>query len=330
MSQKLKLLLFVETVAILVLVGLLAANKDGVPAPKSGLLSPLIYANADPSVPKGFAIQDMFPLQLRLAKFISDNNFNVSIYLMNLKTGASMYVNEEGFYAASLNKIPVAILVMEHVESGKLAMDSKLKILDSDRDQSSGLSSKELTVRELLEAMLKESDNTAFNVLFRQIDTQDMTLLLDYYNIDYNSNYQFTPYSAGFKNQSEFMTPRVVSNVFSSLYFSTVLHPEDSEYILSLLTESDFNVTKIAALPDNVKIAHKYGIYYGTDAKLFHDCGIIYMASTRFFYCVMTSGMELTKAETVSILIVKETYSYIVQTRAKFDAYKEHFSKDDI
>lgn len=325
MDAKIRNLLILETIAIFALIGALIVVHYQ-PKQKYGLLSPGVYANADSSVPKGFAIQNLDPIQKELESYISANNLNISIYLQNTKNGASMSVNRQNFYPASINKMPVAILIMELVENDKLDMSTKLPIADADRNSKFGsiynASYSELTVKELIEAMLKQSDDTALNVLYEQVNKEDMAALLDYYNIDFNSNYHFPAIIN--QGNSELTNPKTISNMFSSLYFSTVLEPKDSEYVLSLLTQTEFNLTKIADFHDKTVIAQKHGVYYDGSTKLFHDCGIIYVEKSRFTYCIMTSGMEVDEAQRATVVIVRKIHDYIVQTRLKLDAYREH------
>ena len=329
--NKLRGLLILQTLIILALLAI-AINANNPPKPKYGLLSPGVYADADPSVPKGFAIANLDPLQAQMDTFLSANKLNVSILVQNLKNGATMTIrSRQGFYAASLNKIPVAVLIMEKVEKGNLSMDTKLKVLDSDKSSDKGSIDSshdsthysELTVRELVERMLRDSNNTALNVLFKQMDQNDMAALLDYYNIDFNSNYHYD--RSRYQGNSKFITPRAAANMFSSLYFSTVLEPKNSEYILSLLTGTDFNLTEAAGLPGDVVLAHKYGAYYDDSTELFHDCGIMYIGKTRFLYCVMTSDIEFDNAKHLTSIVVNQTYLFITQTRARLDDYKKRF-----
>jgi len=118
---------------------------------------------------------------------------------------------------------------------------------------------------------------------------------LSYYNIKINVNYPYR--RVEFINHTDLVTSASIYNFFSSLYLSTVLNPKDSEYILSLLPNTTFDIKRIANLPDNVTAAHKYGAYYAEDSKFFHDCGILYIGDSRIFYCIMTKNLGVKQAE---------------------------------
>lgn len=287
-----------------------------------GLLSPRIYARV--LEPKSFLIVNFAPLKLNVQNYLTKNNLNVSVYVENLRNGVWMGINERtGFFPTSLNKLPVAILVMEKIEDGELSLDTMLEIKDSDRINSSGelyrTKEKKLPLRAVLEKLLKESDNTALMILLHQVNLEDLQLILDYYGLDINVDYQ----KQQREKKPDLITPRALSTLYSSLYFSTVLEPQNSEYLLSLLEDTVFPIKEIADLPDEVRVVQKFGEnYYGTN-KFFHDCGILYIDDSRIFYCIMTKDIDEERAvETIGI-IVNEIYKYVRDTKAKLSTYKE-------
>ena len=292
----------------------------------AGLLSPRIYAGI--LEPRSFLIANFAPLKNGISTFLKEQNISASIYVENLRNGVNMGINEnEGYFPASLNKLPVAILIMQKIEDGKLSLDSMLTIEDNDRTDSYGTlyltKENQLPVRILLEKMLRESDNTAFNVLFDHFDRSELARLLDYYNLKENIEYPFKRLEYG--SGTDLVTPIKMYNLFSSLYLSTVLYAQDSEYILSLLTKTtDFDIKALANLPNNVTIADKFGEYYLDDTKLFHDCGIMYIGQSKFFYCIMMKDIEVEDAKHTIGYLVNYIYNYVVYTRTQLDAYKKN------
>ena len=140
--------------------------------------------------------------------------------------------------------------------------------------------------------------------------------LLYYLDIKENAEYPFKRVEYG--PSTSLVTPIEMYNVFASLYLSTVLYAQDSDYILSLLTRtSDFDVNNAANLPENVTVADKFGEYYIGDVKLFHDCGIVYIGNSRFFYCIMIKGVELEDAKQSIGYMVNYIYNYVIDTRIK-------------
>lgn len=309
--MNLKPVVIFETIIIIALVAILILeyskaqpgylHSEG----KAGLLSPRIYA--DILQPENYLILNWNPLQDFINNYITSQKLNVSVYVLNMRDGASFGIGEnEGFEPASLNKLPIAMVILRKVEGGKLSLDTKLPIYDRDRDSKSGTLYKEpvneLSVKELLHRMLSESDNTAAMVFAEQIspyDLQRLSAYLDYY--DKESDYA---YNAP-------LTPRSVSNIFSSLYLSTVLKPEHSEMILSFLINTSFDIKKYANLPDDVIVAHKYG----AGENSFNDCGIMYIEDSRIFYCIANNEPNQEKAAEEIGTIVNLVYKYVIEAK---------------
>lgn len=325
MIIRLKWVVIVEAIVIAVLFSIIA-NSYIIKAKietqrKEGLLSPKIYTGI--LEPKSFLIVDFAPLKEKIQSYTAKNNLNISVYVENFRNGAYMGVNEKtGFFPASLIKLPVAILITKQTENGELSFDTMLEIEDSDRTSSFGelykTEEKKLPVRVLLKKMLKESDSTAFRVLVRHLDIEDFQLVLDYYNIDVNADFQ----DGEMAKHPNLLSPKAMSTLFSSLYFSTVLEPDNSNYLLSLLSDSAFDVGQAANIPSHINIAHKFGETHYGDFRYFHDCGIIYIEESRIFYCIMTKDLDEQEATEAVSVIVNEIYHYIKDAKAKLKKYE--------
>lgn len=312
----------VIVILLFVVIGMYYKNEK-IKMQNIDLLSPKICAGIDE--PKSFSILDFTPLQNKVQKYINDNHLNVSVYVKNYRNGASMGINaNEGYFPASLNKLPVAILIMEKIENGDLTFDTLLNITDDDKKNTSGdiykTQQKQMPVRILLEKMLKDSDNTAFSVLLGYTNPNDLKILLDYLGIDIYTNYHVKVFAPA--NTTLYISPRLMYNIFSSLYYSTVLEPKNSQYILSLLTNTVFDIKKAAELPDDVIVSQKFGESYSDNNRYFHSCGIMYIGKSKIFYCVMTKDVPFEEAKKTVGNILHDTYKYVVETRSKLDKYK--------
>src|SRR3989344_9559300 len=270
---KLKWLAVAELGIILILVSfiLISHNKtvpNEVQSNYHGLLSPRVYSGL--LEPKSFLIMNYAPLKENIEPFIRKNNISASVYVENLRSGALAGIDERISYPpASLNKVPTAMLIMKQVEKGELSLNQMIPIKDELRSNAYGdlykTPEKELELKVLLEAMLKESDDTAYKILREYIKEEDRGLLLAY--LDYYSEDSVGSKELGEESDFGIVTPKSMYNLFSSLYLSTVLEPKDSEYVLSLLTNTSFDVKKYAMLPEDVIVAQKFGLKYDEKQK---------------------------------------------------------------
>jgi len=98
----------------------------------------------------------------------------VGIAVRHLETGVELSLRgDERFPMASVYKIPIALTLFDRVACDVVSLDDSVPITAADLRTGSGFiyrrhrHIKTLTVRELLEAMLTESDNTASDLLMR-------------------------------------------------------------------------------------------------------------------------------------------------------------------
>src|SRR3989338_8835071 len=165
---------------------------------------------------KSFAIVNFAPLKSKLEQYTAEENANMSIYVENLRNGAYTGINERnGFLPASLNKLPLAILIMKKVEEGELTMDTLIKIQKSDRLDTFGTlyqtPAEELPLRTMLEKLLQESDNTAFSSLLHYVSSEDIEFVLNYYGLDIRLDF----HGEQLENRSNTLSPKGMSNLRS-------------------------------------------------------------------------------------------------------------------
>lgn len=279
-----------------------------------GLLSPRVYQGILQEESK--LLFNFEPLEEAIKEYISKKDETISVYLINARDSSALSINNEIQYEpASLNKLPLAIAILNKVEKGELNLNDILEIKDENRDASSGelykIENKEKTIDELLREMLVNSDNTAYKVLVEQVTKEEIEKLS--YYLDY---YQYN-------ELSKYYTVNAESNVrlFSSLYLSTVLKKENSEKILSYMTDSTLDIHKISGIPEDIKVSHKFANYYQKGEQYFHDCGIMYLENSRMIYCIMTKDISGVEAEQIIGSIVHSIHQYV--TKSKNQIIKE-------
>lgn len=275
-----------------------------------GLLAPSISSGA--LKPQSFLIFNFKSVQDHLMNVIQTNNLDVSMYVQNLRDGNNFAIQEnKGAFPASLNKIPVAVLVMNRIEKGELSFDTSITIDKSLLINDSNeiyYENNQLPVKVLFDRMLQESDNTAFGHLLKKINVRDLNSLMTYYDIDAEHSYRYT--SESDMENNVLLTPQSFANMFSSLYYSTILNATDSEYILDLLANSTLNMNIIAQLSNNVTVSHKWGYYSNDNASTFNDCGIMYIGSGRILYCVIIRNQTTTFSEGILGGVINNIYEF--------------------
>lgn len=227
----------------------------------------------------------------------------VGIFIQDIRTGSWLGINErEEFIPASLFKIPIAMAILKKSERGEINISNMVDLDEADLNSESGLLYKEpvgtkIPYLQLLRAMIATSDNTAKNMLFKQISPEEIAAVFTHIGIP-------NPY--GEPNRST-VSPRGYNRIFKSLYYSTYLSPEDSERILDLATDTTMEILLSSGVPPEIQISHKFGIC----PNCLHDCGIVYHPKNPYSICVMTKDLEVPEAKELIANISRLAYKFV-------------------
>lgn len=231
---------------------------------------------------------------------------HVSIYFRDLNNGYRFGINEkEIFTPASLTKVPTLIATLKKSESENGFLDQSVRYSLPKIDYNVHYkpkyqveSNSVYTIRQLLDYMIKYSDNNSTQIL-RNILWKDR----------FKNTYTELWITESALNEIEVID---YASFFRILFNSSYLNKRNSEYALSLLTQVDFKNWLVAGIPSNIKIAHKFGEYSldGT-TKQIHDCGIIYYPDHPYLLCVMTRGDDYNNLEKTLSEISKTVFENI-------------------
>ena len=258
---------------------------------------------------------------------LQDNNSvdAISVYYRNLSTSEQLNVNaDEKYFPASLSKVPLAMAYykLDDSQAGLLSTRGQLQFTnDYNFDQEikpdiSPISGNEYSIQELIDMMIKYSDNAGFELLLARPGTEKIMKEM------FDDLQLFYPYNQ--KEVFEVFTVSQYAQFFRLLYNSTYLSEQKSEALLGLLTQSTFKDGIVAGVANNVAVAHKYSLSTHRDMenggliqRQLHDCGIVYYPNKPYLLCIMTksSAPELKVVEQALQQISATVYDYI-------DSYK--------
>lgn len=237
----------------------------------------------------------------------SDVTGTYGIYFEDLNTGAWVGINEkETFVPASLLKTPIMVAILKKIQDGELSMNEQVVIKEVNVDSRSGNLWERgygynISIKELVEIMLRDSDNTAANTLVNDV------LTLEEFN-----NAKIAMGLGTSQENYAAISPKKYSNIFRSLYYSTYLRRPFSELGLSILANTQYKDKIPAGLPEDVAVSHKIGFFYLPNGKGgYHDCGIVYYPENNYILCVMSTDTNDDEATRVIREISRVTYDFI-------------------
>jgi len=254
-------------------------------------------------------IVDIQPLRDELNN-IGEKDKDLSVYFEFLSTGANISINKEAeYFPASLLKLPVAMAVAKKIEKGDWKWSNELVLMSSDKDYKFGdLYEQEIgtkfTIESLVEKVLAESDNTANNILMRNLDPEEFFEVYRYLGL------------GDFFSSEGKISAKNYSVIWRSLYTSSYLTEENSQKIISILTRSPFKEYLESGLPNGITFSHKIGI--NNEQEVYMDAGIVYAANRPYLLVVMTKTQDIEKAKKIMGEISKKTYDYIANYRFEY------------
>lgn len=220
---------------------------------------------------------------------------SISIYYRDLSNGPWYGINEnENFAPQSLLKLPVAISYIKISEINSSILQNKIlysELIESNlKPEDDLIVGQEYEVEYLIERILILSDNISFNLLTSHISKEQLLKTHEDLGIVYPSN----------NTPSDFVSVRSYSSIFRVLYNSSYLYRKNSEYLLKILSQTEFKDGLVAGLPSDIVVSHKFGISNKENGdKQLHDCGIVYLTNKPYILCVMTKGKNLDELKTI-------------------------------
>jgi len=247
-------------------------------------LAPRIFAENQNDV-----LINFIDLRTKLQAYVKPIPDRIGVFFEYLPSGTGIGINEkEEYLVASLLKVPVAMAAYESIITGKLKEDTMLTLDKSHLDPYFGPLWQEgpgyrLTLMEAISRMLQQSDNTAARVIFDSLPPGAVENIFDQLDIPKVIN----------ENQPV-VTPKNYASILKSLYLSSILPKEQSQKLLAILTQTDFNDRIVAGIPHGIPVAHKIGFhtYPNLDQSIYTDCGIVYAPSRPFILCIMVQSSE--------------------------------------
>ena len=278
----------------------------------SGLTSPLLECEVMDARER----ERLAPLQRHLTWIVANAAgqgliLRAGVYFRDLTNGAWFGVNEDlPFAPASLLKVPVMIAWLKQVESDPtvlartFAFAAPMSVFTPNFPTVKRLKpGRSYSVVELLERMIRYSDNDALDLLSAALDSAllhrtyvDLGMILP----------EVSPLD-------DFMSARSYASFFRVLYNASYLDRDMSERALTYLANTDFTQGLAAGVPAEIPVAHKFGErkVEGSEARELHDCGIVYEPGRPYLLCVMTRGRDYDQLLSVIRDVSREVFRHV-------------------
>lgn len=272
-------------------------------------------------------------LRNELSNYIKSKKATIGLSLIDIESGDTLHINDaHRFPMQSVYKFPLALAIMKLSEEGKFKLSDKIKIQKGDLHPEtwSPLREKypngniELSILELIEYTVGQSDNNTCDILFRMAggpaEVNQIIHKMGFPGISI-ANTEYEMARAWHIQYDNWTNPSTISNLLLNLERGKLLSEIPTGILIRIMTESQNSPMRIGGLlPANTPLAHKTGSSGDNDTGLTaacNDAGII----------TMPDGKKL--ALSVFVSDSKENYDSLQSmiahlARMVFDHYHHH------
>ena len=252
-------------------------------APTAAQPSPAVTAELPEDIPG--------ELLETLNKRLNNQTFACAMYYIDLTTGLTISYNaDRQFAAASLIKAPYLMYILDMIAAGELSLDDVhtyrrayhyIGGTGQIRYMEDGT---QLTLRQIIEYIVYDSDNVAFKMLNNGYDgVLSIPAFHDMAMRDYDAPY----YSGTYRNV---LTASGVGRMFAEIYARAERGDELYVWFVDMLKDANENKFVKGGLPTDengeclYEVAHKYGM----DIKSSNDAAIVFYNDRPYVLVLLT------------------------------------------
>ena len=266
-----------------------------------------------------------------LNNIIAQSGAGCSVYYKSLTSGDIFYNYSGKMPAAGMIRPFIMAKAMEEVEQGNLQLEQKFKITADNRAVGSSVLDKkknmeEVTLKEIIEAMIVNNDNTATNILIDILDTDSIntyieqhgyldTVLASKLGMEDKKSEEKTGSAGKIRDKKNYTSVNDLMTFFNRLYYNQCVSTSADRFMLETLKKHADRSRLLALLPKTVQAAHETGDAPGVQ----NDGGIIYAKEN--YILVILTDRSVNKGQTLKT--INQISSIIYNTVMDREVFKK-------
>lgn len=274
-------------------------------------------------------------LRQKLNQIIATKNATVGVSIIGNNGKDTLSINgDRHFPLQSVFKFHIGLAVLSQIDKGKFFLNQKIKIEKKDllpnlyspiRDKYPNGAT--LTISEILEYTVSESDNVGCDLLLRLIGGPQV--VEEYFkknnfkdvSIKINEEVQQANWDLQFQNWT---TPKAANEVLAKFYYNKtkLLSQKSYDFIWKIMKETKTGKGRLKGqLSKNTIVAHKTGTSGANKEGLtaaVNDIGIVFLPNGQHFFIsvfVTNSNENADSNEKIIADISKATWNYFSKTK---------------
>ena len=243
----------------------------------------------------------------------------IGVWFRDLEAGPTFGINDRmDFIPASLLKLPLVLTFLQIAEDNPSFLQEVVVYTGLETPTPDQTFAPEETLK-------KDVAYTIDDLIYRSIvysDNVSSQLLYDYLRRSSQVDLLTQTYrdlgilDPGSDINRVAVNTKGYGSIFRMIYNSSFLNAEMSEKLLDLLARAGFHDGLQQGVPQDIKIANKFGErFLSNGERQLHDCGIVYYPGNPYQLCIMTKGGDFDELKDVVAEISRMVYR-------EFDARK--------
>ncbi|MDR4951127.1 CGA/CIA family class A beta-lactamase [Chryseobacterium sp. ES2] len=268
-------------------------------------------------------------LEQKISSILKNKKATAGVSVLGFENGFKYNKNaDKKLPMQSVFKFHIAAAVLNNVDHGKLSLDQKIKLDQSNllentwsplRDQYPG-GNVEIPLSEVIEYTVAKSDNNGCDILLKLLGgTQTVQKFMDSkgvkgFQIKYNEEDMHKDWNVQYENYS---TTKSAIDVLKKFYDGKLLSKKSTDYLMKVLWSTSTGMNKIVEqLPKNTPVARKTGASGKNNAGLTgaeNEIGIITLPNGKHYaLAVFVSNSTETDAVNCRMIsdISREVWEY--------------------
>jgi beta-lactamase class A len=230
-------------------------------------------------------------LQNQISEILGTDIDHYGIYIKNLKTDQIISINaDKSLPPASIYKVPLAMLVLKDIDNGKRNLTDTLLLKPSNKAYATDAmfyfnDNSNYTLKEYLQFMIIQSDNTAMNSLEELLGSAEVV----------NSRLESELRVNNFFRDPHQASAKEIGQVFEQIYKQSYLSKSSNDFLLDLMKNTAAWMQD--RIPAGVKefdeavVAHKVGNLVTKSGSEYADAGIVYGPESDFVIVVINEDI---------------------------------------
>lgn len=306
--------IIVPVLAAGLLAGCAASPSQAITVPDVGasVVAPAVPALVEPAPaePAAPANPDLRKLRRQLQTYLADQEGTYGVFILDLTTGKGVGVNSDKvFPAASTFKLPMSLYILDQVAKGQASLYERIAYTWADYEDGTGTlqdwieEGNELTVRELVELAITQSDNIATQMLLRRFGEENVYA---YMQEQLGGKVRY------FDEATLGTTPRDMADYMRTFQSGQSLNDAElQQFLLSALENTAFEDRTAGGVPDGVAVAHKIGTLPG----VVNDVALVEVPGHPFIISAFSLDVSEEVAPAVISEVTRRVYDFLTSSR---------------